>query len=131
MSDSKRADIVRRVTRVLADADDDPQRLWAEPLAWVHVTEIPEGNWGAMGRVVRFEDIAAYVLTGTTDGAAQTTVADAATMADATPTDGAAQTTVADVAATADATPTDGAAQTTAAHASAKADDATTTAAAG
>jgi phenylpyruvate tautomerase PptA (4-oxalocrotonate tautomerase family) len=68
MSDDKRSDIIRRVTQVLADADDDPPRLWSDPLAWVHVTEIPEGNWGALGRVVRFEDIASYVQTGTANG---------------------------------------------------------------
>jgi phenylpyruvate tautomerase PptA (4-oxalocrotonate tautomerase family) len=70
MSDDRRADVVRRVTQVLAEADDDPDRLWREPLAWVHVTEVPEGNWGAMGRIVRIEDIATYVLTGALDGAA-------------------------------------------------------------
>lgn len=70
MDDGKRADMVRRVTQVLADADDDPERMWAEPDAWVHINEVPEGNWGALGRVVRFEDIAAYVFTGSVPAAA-------------------------------------------------------------
>lgn len=62
MDDAKRADMVERVTRVLADADasDDPQRLYREPVAWVHVVEIPDGNWGAFGQVVRLEDIVRY-----------------------------------------------------------------------
>lgn len=69
LDDAKRADMVARVVAVLADADDDPGRLYNEPVAWVHINEIPEGNWGALGRVVGFADIAGYVLTGSTTGA--------------------------------------------------------------
>jgi len=64
LDDAKRRDLVERVTRVLAATDDDPARLTRDPVAWVHINEIPEGNWGAMGRVVRFADIASYVATG-------------------------------------------------------------------
>ena len=64
LDDTKRRDMVERVTRVLAETDDDPARLTHEPVAWVHINEIPEGNWGAMGRVVRFGDIATFVVTG-------------------------------------------------------------------
>jgi phenylpyruvate tautomerase PptA (4-oxalocrotonate tautomerase family) len=65
LDDWKRKDIVERAHAVLAKADPDPDRLEREPIAWVHIDEIPEGNWGAMGRVVRFGDIAGYVLDGT------------------------------------------------------------------
>ncbi|MQA86691.1 MAG: hypothetical protein GEV03_19175 [Streptosporangiales bacterium] len=61
LDDTKRADMVERITRVLADGDQDPQRLYREPVAWVHIVEIPDGNWGAMGQVVRLADIAQYV----------------------------------------------------------------------
>jgi phenylpyruvate tautomerase PptA (4-oxalocrotonate tautomerase family) len=64
LDDAKRRDMVERVTRVLAATDDDPARLNRDPVAWVHINEIPEGNWGAMGRVVRFADIASFVVTG-------------------------------------------------------------------
>src|SRR6185436_16142349 len=64
LDDDKRRDMVERVTRVLAATDDEPGRLTREPVAWVHINEIPEGNWGAMGRVVRFADIVDYVVTG-------------------------------------------------------------------
>ncbi|GAA2213373.1 hypothetical protein GCM10009850_088350 [Nonomuraea monospora] len=64
MTDDKRHDIVRRVTRVLADADSDPGRFAQPTAAWVHINEIPEGNWGAGGEIVRIEDIAAFVLSG-------------------------------------------------------------------
>ncbi|MFC6935797.1 4-oxalocrotonate tautomerase family protein [Actinomadura yumaensis] len=64
MNDDKRRDIVRRVTRVLADADEDPERFAHAAAAWVHINEIPEGNWGARGEIVRIEDIAAFVTSG-------------------------------------------------------------------
>ncbi|MGR6917398.1 tautomerase family protein [[Actinomadura] parvosata] len=61
MNDDKRRDIVRRVTRVLADADADPERFTQPATAWVHINEIPEGNWGAGGEIVRIEDIVTLV----------------------------------------------------------------------
>ncbi|GAA3664638.1 hypothetical protein GCM10022224_030940 [Nonomuraea antimicrobica] len=64
LNDDKRRDIVRRVTRVLADADADPGRFTQATTAWVHINEIPEGNWGARGEIVRVEDIAAFVTSG-------------------------------------------------------------------
>jgi hypothetical protein len=45
---------------VLAEADDDPERMAKEPVAWVHVTEVLEGNWRALEHVVRFAE---HVLT--------------------------------------------------------------------
>ncbi|MFC4906967.1 tautomerase family protein [Actinomadura gamaensis] len=64
MNDDKRRDIVERVTRVLADADDEPERFTQAATAWVHINEIPEGNWGARGKIVRTEDIVALVANG-------------------------------------------------------------------
>ncbi|MGI5490322.1 tautomerase family protein [Microtetraspora malaysiensis] len=64
INDDKRRDIVRRVTRVLADADVDPGRFTQVTAAWVLIDEIPEGNWGAGGEIVRIEDIAAMVTSG-------------------------------------------------------------------
>lgn len=66
LNDAKRKDMIERVTRVLAEAEDDSERLKREPVAWVHINEIPDGNWGAFGRVVRFSDIASFVTTGQT-----------------------------------------------------------------
>ncbi|MGK8464127.1 tautomerase family protein [Nocardia cyriacigeorgica] len=64
MNDDKRRDIVRRVNAVLADADDDPARFTQASTAWVHINEVPEGNWGARGEIVRTEDIVALVSAG-------------------------------------------------------------------
>ena len=68
LTDAKREEIVRRVTRVLAEADDEPERLYTTISAFVLLTEIPEGNWGGIGRVVRFNEIASFVMTGATAG---------------------------------------------------------------
>jgi phenylpyruvate tautomerase PptA (4-oxalocrotonate tautomerase family) len=46
-------EVISRVTRVLASADGDPERLYDEPVAWVHVHGIPDGGCGVMGRVMR------------------------------------------------------------------------------
>jgi phenylpyruvate tautomerase PptA (4-oxalocrotonate tautomerase family) len=68
LDDAKRADIVERVTNVLADVEPDPERLRRSPAAWVHLIEIPEGNWGGAGRVVRFKDVMAFVTAGAPTG---------------------------------------------------------------
>ena len=65
LTDEKRAEVVRRVTRVLADADDEPDRFYgAPPVSFVLINEIPEGNWGSAGTIFRFPDIASYILKG-------------------------------------------------------------------
>ena len=61
-TDGIRAELVARMTRVLAEVDDDPQRLYQEPHLWVHIIEVPDGNMGAFGRVVRIGDIMKLVV---------------------------------------------------------------------
>jgi YHS domain-containing protein/phenylpyruvate tautomerase PptA (4-oxalocrotonate tautomerase family) len=56
-TDGMRAEVVARVTRVLAEIDEIPQRLYQEPHAWVHIVEVPDGNLGTFGRVVRLSEI--------------------------------------------------------------------------
>jgi phenylpyruvate tautomerase PptA (4-oxalocrotonate tautomerase family) len=58
----KRAEMMRRVNDVLVEIDGDPDRLRRAPDAWIHIVEIPEGSWGAFGRVVGFRDIVAHVV---------------------------------------------------------------------
>jgi phenylpyruvate tautomerase PptA (4-oxalocrotonate tautomerase family) len=62
-SDAKRAEIVQRATAVMAKSEDDPSRLEREPAAWVLIDEVPEGNWGALGQVVRYNDIRGFIGT--------------------------------------------------------------------
>lgn len=49
--------VISRVTRVLADVDDDPHRLYREPHAWVHVVGVPEGSMGSLGQVMGSTEI--------------------------------------------------------------------------
>jgi YHS domain-containing protein len=51
------AEVISRITRVLAEADQNPQRLYQEPVAWVHIIGVPEGSYGAFGQVMRSSDI--------------------------------------------------------------------------
>ncbi len=64
LDDAKRAEIVRAVTQVLAEADDDPERLLTSLDSFVLLNEVPDGDWGSLGQVFRFADIASYALTG-------------------------------------------------------------------
>jgi phenylpyruvate tautomerase PptA (4-oxalocrotonate tautomerase family) len=55
MTDEKRAEIVARVTKVLADTNAHRFRPARRPTAWVQIIEVA----GTDGRVVRFAEIAA------------------------------------------------------------------------
>lgn len=46
------ASLVERVTRVPAEFDPEPERLYDKPHAEVHVLGVPEGGYGVFGRVV-------------------------------------------------------------------------------
>lgn len=50
-------ELIPRLTRVLAGVAPDPQRLYEEPLAWIHVLGVPEGGIGTLGKVMRSTDI--------------------------------------------------------------------------
>ena len=56
LSDRRKAGFIEETTRLILEAegrDGDTQRVW------VLVHEIPDGNWGALGQVVRFEQLRA------------------------------------------------------------------------
>jgi phenylpyruvate tautomerase PptA (4-oxalocrotonate tautomerase family) len=59
--DERRQAMVEQVTEAVLDAengayDRDPLRVWVFP------TEIPEGTWGAGGRIFRLADVIGFVL---------------------------------------------------------------------
>ena len=61
LDDDRRRGIVEAVTKTVLDAEAgsyprDPGRVW------VMTNEIPDGTWGAYGRIMRLEDIATLVL---------------------------------------------------------------------
>ena len=59
--DERRQAMVEAVTEAVLDAengayDRNPMRVWVFP------TEIPDGTWGAAGRIFRLSDIAGFVI---------------------------------------------------------------------
>jgi len=59
--DERRAGLVKEVTEAVLDAEEgahprDPARVWVFP------TEIPDGTWGAVGRINTLADIAGFAL---------------------------------------------------------------------
>lgn len=52
LTDETRNEFISRVTRVLAEFDDAPERLYREPHAWVHLVEVTEGGFGSLGRSI-------------------------------------------------------------------------------
>jgi 4-oxalocrotonate tautomerase family enzyme len=58
LSDRRKAEFVSEATRVVSEAanlgDADALRVW------VLIDEVPDGNWGAGGRIVRFADLVGH-----------------------------------------------------------------------
>jgi phenylpyruvate tautomerase PptA (4-oxalocrotonate tautomerase family) len=56
LSDRRKGELVAEATRVVADAAalSDPLRVW------VLINEVPDGNWGAGGQIVRFADLVGF-----------------------------------------------------------------------
>ncbi|HTX32576.1 MAG TPA: tautomerase family protein [Solirubrobacteraceae bacterium] len=58
LSDRRKQELVGEATRVLSEAaglaEADGLRVW------VLIREVPDGNWGAGGQVVRFADLVRY-----------------------------------------------------------------------
>jgi phenylpyruvate tautomerase PptA (4-oxalocrotonate tautomerase family) len=61
LDDERRNGMVAAITDAVLDAEQgaherDPGRVWVFP------TEIPDGTWGALGRIVTLADIAGFAL---------------------------------------------------------------------
>ena len=58
LSERRKAELVAEATRVVSDAaglsEADGLRVW------VIINEVPDGNWGAGGQVVQFEQLRSY-----------------------------------------------------------------------
>jgi phenylpyruvate tautomerase PptA (4-oxalocrotonate tautomerase family) len=46
-------EVIARVTRVLAGGEPESDRVYDEPVAWVHVQGIADGSLGVFGQVMR------------------------------------------------------------------------------
>jgi phenylpyruvate tautomerase PptA (4-oxalocrotonate tautomerase family) len=60
--DERRAAMVAAVTEAVLDAEEAMGRSRDPFIVWVFPTEIPDGNWGGAGRIVRLADIAGLVM---------------------------------------------------------------------
>lgn len=59
-TDASRATLVREITEAVARAENTPFEEIA-PRVWVFPTEIPDGQWGAKGSILRLPDIHALI----------------------------------------------------------------------
>lgn len=64
LNDGMRAELVGRVTGVIAEVEDDARRVYERPDAWVHIVEVPSGHIGMFGQVVTTGDITRMAVTG-------------------------------------------------------------------
>jgi YHS domain-containing protein/phenylpyruvate tautomerase PptA (4-oxalocrotonate tautomerase family) len=64
LDDGMRAELVGRLTGVIAEAEDDPRRVYEQPDAWIHVHEVPSGHIGMFGQIVTTGDITHMAVTG-------------------------------------------------------------------
>jgi 4-oxalocrotonate tautomerase family enzyme len=58
LSDRRKQELVSEATRAVSEAAGltEPDAL----RVWVLINEVPDGNWGAGGQVVRFSDLVGY-----------------------------------------------------------------------
>jgi phenylpyruvate tautomerase PptA (4-oxalocrotonate tautomerase family) len=59
--DERRSAMVAAVTEAVLDAEEGARRRDASRV-WVFATEMPDGTWGAAGRVVHLADIVEFVI---------------------------------------------------------------------
>jgi len=60
-NDERRAGITAEVTEAILDAEPDDRPR--DPMrVWVFSNEVPDGNWGGAGRIVRLSDIAGLAM---------------------------------------------------------------------
>lgn len=64
INDGMRSEMVARITRVLAEQDDDPDRLHEQAHAWVQIEEVRDGNLGAFGRPLASAEITGHIVSG-------------------------------------------------------------------
>lgn len=62
VNDKGRAHYISAITRVLAETSDQPERFYREPVATVHLIEVPEGAYGSLGRPMREADLVQMVM---------------------------------------------------------------------
>ena len=61
LDDERKAGLVADVTRTILEREGAPVDVANAMRVWVFVNEVPDGNWGGAGRIMRFKDIARLV----------------------------------------------------------------------
>lgn len=64
VTDGMRAEIVARITRVLAEQSEDPDRFGEHLHAWVQIVEVADGGLGAFGRPLSTAEITGFIVCG-------------------------------------------------------------------
>jgi phenylpyruvate tautomerase PptA (4-oxalocrotonate tautomerase family) len=60
LDDERKAGLVADVTRCVLEAEGAPNEPAHAARVWCHIHELPDGNWGATGRVWRLADIVEF-----------------------------------------------------------------------
>jgi phenylpyruvate tautomerase PptA (4-oxalocrotonate tautomerase family) len=60
----RKNELVRLFTAAILQAADEEESDENKARVWCLVRELPDGNWGALGRIFNFKDIARYIATG-------------------------------------------------------------------
>lgn len=68
--------VIALITRVIAEMDANPQRLYEEPHVWVQVVGILEGSYGLFGKVMRSTDIVEEMVRPMTEAGADALLRD-------------------------------------------------------
>ena len=65
LSDRRKAGLIEEATEiVLEEAGIEGREFTDKVRVWVHLNEVPDGNWGSAGAVFRYRDIVAAVNGG-------------------------------------------------------------------
>jgi phenylpyruvate tautomerase PptA (4-oxalocrotonate tautomerase family) len=61
LDDERKSGLVADVTRTVLEHEGSPIDVANASRVWVFIHEVPDGNWGGVGRIFRFKDIARMV----------------------------------------------------------------------
>ena len=61
----RKNELVKLFTAAILNAADEDESEQSAARVWCLIRELPDGNWGALGRIFTFKDIARYIRSGT------------------------------------------------------------------
>jgi phenylpyruvate tautomerase PptA (4-oxalocrotonate tautomerase family) len=60
LDEERRAGLVAEITERILDAEGSPNEPVNAARVWVHIHELPDGNWGAVGRIWRLGEMVKF-----------------------------------------------------------------------